>query len=1174
MREFVIKAATSLLSSLIVTSASFSQDIKFNHITTDDGLANGNIRAILQDYQGFFWFGSEDGLQRYDGYSLEDYRHDPNDSTTLSSNFIFSLYEDSKKNLWVGTMDGGLCWYDRKENNFRCFQNEQGDPASITNNLVRSITESSDGKLYIGLKEGGFSYFTIPDTIPEKITFTNFLIKNDGNQPSSTWISDIIEDNDKSLLIAIIGGGVHRYNPKTNALHEILRDSISKRSQRLTLDSKSRLWISTWGNGLYVYDKATKQLAHHTAGPEAHQLDHNQVEDVHEDAEGNYWIPTDNGLSFLHYSFDPFGDCYFVNYTHNDFEPSSLLSNSIKAFYRDKMNRLWVSSYYGGINIYDKNALKFNSVRFKIWSEGSISNSNVSAFEEDHQGNLWIGTDGGGLNYLKEGVANIRRDEFEKINIRFDGQRAEKIKCLEFDRSGNLWMGTWGLGLFKINPTTLSYEHVGVEREVENGLLADQVMVLKSDKLNNLWIGTFSGGLSYYDTKKNRFTHYPNLAPYARTSNRYNIKAIHIDKKERVWVASEARGLALYDSTKQAFHQISNDDVRDDLTILSIYEDKNGALWLGTNGIGLIYFNPDKKTTALYNEKTGLANNVIYGIQQDNRTGNLWLSTNKGLSELDPEKLEVRNYNRTDGLQGNQYNPGSTFKYSDGTLLFGGINGMDAFVPGRIETSSYLPDIVFTSFFLNNVELNVEDTLSPLKENIILTESIDLKHSQNSFSVEFAILEYSFSERNQYAYMLEGLNDSWQDIGSERKATFTNLNPGKYTLKVKASNSDGVWTPTEKTLSIRIHPAWWQTTLFKIAIIALFAVTAISIVRVRINYLLRQKRKLKRKVTQRTNELKLKNEELTEKIEEIRSQNEILHKQKVQIIEKNNEIQAQNEELTSQNDQIILQRENLRVAEHKLKEVNEQLEALVEQRTKKLEETIAQLDKTVTELDRFVYSASHDLSAPLKSVLGLVQIARIEKEPERVLEYYNHIEFSVQKLDRVIKSMVEFSRNYHLDVQRSYFNFHDLVDEVLRELAFWPEARKIAFKNSVPKDSVLKSDSQRMKVVLHNLISNSVKYADFTKPESFIHIDFTKNGVTDTIVITDNGMGIEKDRLSRIFEMYYRATDRSHGSGLGLFIVKEIILKLGGNIGVKSTFGSGSSFIINIPDETNGKSHE
>ncbi|HKZ36610.1 MAG TPA: two-component regulator propeller domain-containing protein [Chryseolinea sp.] len=1167
MREHIVRASLSLGLLLLVSVLAFAQDIKFNHITTNHGLANGNVRTILQDYQGFFWIGTEDGLQRYDGYSLIEYHHDPEVPSSISSNFIFCLYEDSKKNLWIGNLDGGLCWFNRKKNNFHCFKNDPDDPTSLQSNLVRSISETSDGTIYVGCKEGGFSYFKTRDTIPDNITFTNFAIPEIPNERNSSWVSDIIEDDDKSLVVAIIGSGLHRFNPVTKEFHALLRDSVSTQTQRLEIDSQNRLWISTWGDGLYVYDKATRRIAHHKAGHKQHQLLTNQIEGVNEDGEGNIWISTDNGLSFLHSKFDPFGYCQFINYTHNQFEPTSLLSNSIKAFYLDKTNRLWISSYYGGVNIYDKNASKFDAIRSKIWLTGSLSNNNVTSFAEDERGNLWIGTDGGGLNYLGGGISNIRKDQFRKIEIKLDEEDVFKIKSLQLDSEGNLWIGTWGSGLFKFNTHTKEYSHYGVKTNPSDGLTANQVMTLETDPLDNLWIGTYSGGLSYFNKKLSRFFHFPYLSRKQK-AGKANIKSIHVDAKGRVWVAREVGGLNLYDSTTNSFKNIQNEIIKNDLTILSIYEDKAGTLWLGTNSSGMIHYNADNQATTLYNKKSGLVNNTIYAIQEDVKTGRLWLSSNKGLMEFDPVEQKVKSYNRSDGLQGNQYNPESSFQLSDGTLLFGGITGMDAFIPSKIETSSYIPPVVFTKFWVDNIETNVNDTLSVLEENIILAEKIDLEHTQNSFGIEFAILEYSFSDRNQYMYTLEGFNETWQRIGSERKVSFTNLNPGTYVFKVKASNSDGVWTPTEKVLKIIIHPAWWQTRLFKIFLIAAVLLILFSLVRIRVNYLIKQKRKLEKKVKARTYELKEKNDELKEKIEEIISQNDLLHKQTNQIVEKNNEIQSQNEELTTQNDQIILQRENLRMAEFKLKEANEQLEVLVEQRTKKLEETIQQLDKTVTELDRFVYSASHDLSAPLKSVLGLVQIARIEKDQERIEEYYHHIEFSVQKLDRVIKSMVEFSRNYHLDIHSEYFNFCDLVDEVLEELAFWPEARRISFRNTVAKDSALKSDNQRLKVVLHNLIGNSVKYADLTKDDSFLQIGYEKNDTSSTILISDNGMGIKQERQSRIFEMYYRATARSQGSGLGLFIVKEIILKLGGTIDVKSSLGHGTTFRIQIPDET------
>jgi|GEM_PF-801889 len=1161
--ENIAKALCSFAFLHLAFVISFAQEIKFHHITAEDGLANGNVRAIVQDYQGFFWFGTEDGLQRYDGSNLVEYRHDPTDPSSLASNFIFCLFEDSYHNLWVGDLNGGLCWYDRQADNFRRFTHDPKNPNSIGSNLIRTIGESSDGTLFIGFKDTGFSYFKIPDQITSGIVFTNVDISS--KIPGSGWISAIIEEADDAMLIGINGGGINRFTRSTGKLQPVLRDSVSSGVQGLIFDSSDRLWISTWHDGIYTYDHQNQRIAHHIAGAGAYDLKNNQIEKILEDKQGNFWIATDNGLSYLSSDNDPFGDCRFVTYTHNPLEPSSLISNAVKAFYIDSHDRLWIGSYFGGINIYDRNAYKFNPVRSKVWAPHSLADNNVFGFAEDRSGDLWIATDGGGLNYVKGGIANIRKDAFEKIELKILGNPVLKTKYIETDSAGNLWIGTWGSGLFRLDPATGSYEHFGKSGNPANGLLSDEVTSLKTDRQGNLWIGTFDGGVSYFDVRHQKFSHFPGPLSDTLSVDLHHIRTIHIDRRHRVWVAAEVGGLNLYDSVNRRFLTLSGGQLKKDMTVLAIHEDDKGMLWLGTNGVGIMRLDPERLTTQLYDEKSGLANNVVYAILEDASTGHLWISTNKGLSDFNPEKETFANYNPADGLQGNQYNPQSALVCSDGTMLFGGVKGMDAFQPKQIRISTELPEIVFTNFWLYNIEANIGRPGSPLHENIIVTPHIDLAYNQNSFGIEFAMLEYSFSERNNYAYRLDGLDASWQAIGTERKATFTNLDPGRYTFNVKASNSDGRWTTLPRAITITIHPIWWQTLWFKLSVFLLFAVVAIAVVRFRLRYLVKQKRKLKKKVRQRTKVIRQKNNELQERLDEIKSQNKTLHRQTLEIIEKNNEIQSQNEELTSQNDQIMLQRENLREAEQKLREINEQLEALVAQRTEKLEKTIQQLDKTVSELDRFVYSASHDLSAPLKSVLGLVQIARIEHDQERVKEYYDHIEFSIQKLDRVIKSMVEFSRNYHLDIHPDRFNFHDLVEDVLKELAFWPDAKQIIFRNTVPPDAVVNSDSQRMKVVLHNLISNSVKYADLTKAESYIHIDLKKTESGYAISIADNGMGIEAERQSRIFEMYYRATDRSTGSGLGLFIVKEIVLKLGGSIEVKSSFGKGSVFIINIP---------
>lgn len=1142
------------------------QEINFDHITTDGGLISGNVRTILEDYQGFFWFGTEDGLQRYDGYSMHNYFYDEKDTTTLSSNYILYLFEDSRKNLWVGTLDAGLCLYDRDTDSFKRFINNPADKNSILGNYVRVIFESSDSIIYIGLEEGGFSYFKTPSDIPSSINFTNVAIPRIDHAAGANMVCSIIEDTDHTLLVGVNGSGLNRFNPATGAFQRLLQDSCSNRIHHLLLDSKNRLWVGSWDKGIYIYDRLSKRIVHHVNNNLQGSLSQNQIESIFEDREGNFWIGTDNGLCLMPFSTDPFSAAPFITYRHNEFESSSLLSNSIKAFLMDKQNRVWIGSYYGGINIYNKSAAKFLPVRNKPWSPSSLSDNNVFSFAEDKQGNLWVGTDGGGLNLLTESITEIGRDNFKKVPIELDGKPVNKIKCLETDRQGNLWIGTWGSGIFKLNTKTYSYEHYGTHPTLGKGISADEVLTIKADSLDNLWIGAFNGGLNYFDQKRKTFTQYTNFYSQGKSGKIIRILSVHISRDGKVWVSREVGGLNLFYPETQSFKAVELGILDKYLTILSIHEDRTGALWLGTNSIGLIRYDPNKGEVKLFNVESGLANNVVQAILEDTARNTLWVSTNKGLSAMDISSGAIVNYTKADGLQGNQFNPGSAYLHSSGLMLFGGISGMNVFDPAKIKKSKYLPPVIFTRFWLDNEEAGIHNPQSPLSKNVILDQTINLDYIQNSFSIEFTMLEYDFAHRNEYSYFLEGFNTTWQNIGTERKATFTNLDPATYLLKVRARNSDGLWTQQEKTVTIVIHPAWWQTTVFKIALLLIIILITLIVFRIRIRYLIRQQTKLQLLVAKRTDELKQKNDQLAEKIGEIKSQNDVLYAQKMEILTMNEEIQAQNEELTSQNDQINVHRDSLKEAQDELKQVNDRLEMLVLERTKKLEATIAELDKTVAELDRFVYSASHDLSAPLKSVLGLVNIAKIEKNHDTLQKYYIYIETSIQKLDSVIKNLVEFSRNSHQEVNIANVDAHHLIEEVLHELAFWPEAGRIKFLNKLAPGQIVMSDRDRLKVVLHNLVANGIKYADFTKPDSFIQIETSVFNSHLVLSVHDNGIGIERDKQAKIFDMYYRGTDRSKGSGLGLFIVKEILLKVGATIEVTSDKGKGATFTMIFKD--------
>ena len=1141
------------LSLFSVKSGSHAQNISFSHVTTDNGLLSGNVRTIAEDYQGFFWIGTEDGLQRYDGYSMSTYKYNEHDTTSISGNFILNIFEDRLKNLWIGTMNG-LCLYDRKNNRFQRFKHNDSDSHSINGNIIRAIFESKDGTLYFGFDDSGFSYCTISSTSPEEVSFTSFDIPHGEDNSLQGWVSSISEDEDGAILLG--GQRLFRFDPTTKKITQVLKEIFFSAIHSITLDSHHRIWLATYGQGVYIYDRSYNLLAHHTSKEEPGYLSDNRIDKVLEDREGNFWITSDNGLNLVSATDDPLHEKPFKVYAHTENESNSLLSNSIKAAMLDKYDRLWLGSYFGGLNIYNKHASKFQPIKSSQYIEGSLSNSNVFGFEYDNNNdNLWIGTDGDGLNVLKHPKENLFLNKYERVELKADNRVIEKIKALKIDRLNTLWIGTWGDGLFKMNLATKKYEQFLNIPNDNQSLIGNEVMQLAVDSLDNLWIGTFSG-LDCYDLKTKVFTHYKNLNIPNTALQVDRITAIH-SHRNHLWIAHEVFGLYEFNYTSKSFVKFNIPEITEGISINTIHHDERGFLWLGTNSNGLIRYNTVTKETKVFDDQNGLANNIINAILQESESNRLWLSTNNGLTEFNQESGAFTNYNKGDGLQGAQFNPNSAYSLDDQLMLFGGTSGFNAFNPKIINKSSRAYPIVFTHFWLSNSETNVEYPGSPLTKNIIVSDTIVLSHTQNSFSIEFAMLEYSFSKRNRYQYFMQGLHDQWQDIKLDNRAIFTNLDPGTYGLKIKAGNSDGIWGDSIKSLVIDVRPAWWQTTAFKLVVGMLVLILTYSVFRFRLRYLLSIRKRLELQVTERTLQIENINKELAMQVQQVRFQN-------IHIAEKNSEISAQNEELVAQNDQIIEQREKLERSEVKLKEVNENLEELVSKRTQKLEETIAVLDKTVAELDRFVYSASHDLSAPLKSVLGLINLARNEKDPTMFNIYYDYMEKSISNLDQVILSLVNFARNSHQDITLTEVHLYKFTNEIFQEFAFWPEAALIQFENLVDKNYIVQTDKERLKVILHNIIGNGIKYSDSAKPQSYLRIEAEKEGIYDLIKITDNGIGIKKEFQDRIFEMYFRASDQSKGSGLGLFIVKEIAAKLNASIIAQSVYRKGSSFTIRL----------
>jgi signal transduction histidine kinase/ligand-binding sensor domain-containing protein len=1134
-----------------------AQHVSFSHITTENSLLSGNIRALAEDHQGFIWIGTEDGLQRYDGYSMVTYKYQEQDSTSIGSNIILKIYEDHFHNLWIGTMKG-LCLYNRHLDNFKRIRYSPANPRSINGDIVRAIFRSSTGTLYYGFDANGFCYYTPAATNPTPIQFNRIPISTDTLNHYPGWVTAFAELPDQAILVG--GQRLFRFDPLTKGVSQVVKEQFYSGIRAIKVDSKHRIWVSTYGQGLFIYDEAYTLLVHHVSKNEAGYLNTDQIEDILEDKDGNTWITSDAGLHLIPAGTDPLQEHPFRLFVHEEAEPNSLLGNSIKAALLDSHDRLWTGSYFAGINVYDKNAFKFFPVTSRAGVNGSLPDDNVFSFEYDLQDNLWIGTDGGGLAFIHNPAKNLYRNLYQKVELLSASHRpVKKIKSLKRQGKNSLWIGTWGEGLFRLDLTTRRYTQFKNIPGDSKTLCGNEVMHLEVDSLNNLWIGTFSG-LDKLNLSTLQFKHYPNLNFVEDSHQVDQITAIH-RHGAHLWIAHEVFGLFNYDYTSDSFHHMPIPGTKDGFTITSIYHDPSGTLWLGSHDHGLVRYDPQLKETTFFDEQNGLANTIVNAVLGDVNSNRLWVSTNSGLSEFNKETQAFTNYNHADGLQGTQYNPGCAYYLEDSLMLFGGTKGFDAFNPENIGRSDIFP-IVFTRFRLNNTELSVGK--GPLSKNIIVSDTLILNYDHNAFSIEFAMLEFNPARRNQYRFQMKGFSDEWSMSQSDRKATFTNLDPGTYRLNVQATNSDQVWSPATRTMVIIILPAWWQTTAFKVVLGLLLIMITYAGYSLRLRYLLASKANLELQVKERTTEVQKVNLELASQLEKISYQNKLLEESHEHIAEKNSEIQAQNEELIAQHDQITEQREKLEHSQRQLREINENLEHLVRERTRTLEETISKLDKTVAELDRFVYSASHDLSAPLKSVVGLVNIARREKDHTVLQQYYDYIERSITKLDKVIKSLVEFARNSHQPVSVEQFDLRELVMEIIQEFSFWPEAQSVQCACLIEPEFIIITDRPRLNVALHNIIGNSLKYSDKHKEQSFIRIAASRDEGDCVITIEDNGIGIKAEHHSRVFDMYYRASDISKGSGLGLFIVKEIALKLNATLDMQSEFGVGTTFTLRI----------
>jgi ligand-binding sensor domain-containing protein/signal transduction histidine kinase len=769
-----------------------AQDLAFRHLTIEDGLSHSIVKQIVQDDQGFLWFGTQGGLNRYDGYRFKVYKHDPKNPNGLSGIFIRSLFKDRAGMLWIG-VDQFLDRFDPATEIFTHY------PAGST---VVHISQDRAGILWLATNNG----------LDRLDPATGPIIKyqHDPNDPTSLSSNEVLssgEDNAGTLWVAT-NLGLDAFDRRTGKVRTHV-PLLQPSDVFFHEDRFGVFWIIyPNGSGLAVLDRKTNKLTRYQLyDREPPSTSAAGMATILEDRDGTLWFGTHgNGLLQL----DP-DRRRFIRYRNSPGDPISLAENSQLALFEDREGNVWVAVPGAGIDRFVKKPLRFERFRHEPSNPNSLDRAEVNGIYEDRQGILWIGTEGG-LNRIdrKTGQHKLYRDAGQASVITITG-----------DGLDNLWAGAYGSGLKHFDPRTGQFKAYRHDPADPHSLSNDIVTRVFIDHAGTLWAGT-DDGLNRFDAVKRNFTVYK-LDP--QNPSRQSYLSIAEDPEGDLWLGCQYSGLQRFDPATGKFTVYQNNPaVPGSLSnnrVLSVYFDHSGTLWAGTQN-GLDRFDPITQTFTAYYDRDGLPDSSVNAILEDGR-GDLWLSTNKGLSKFSPATKTFKNYSAADGLSGDEFHLwGAAFKSQSGEMFFGGPAGATAFYPDRIVENTYVPPVVLTEFRLFGNPVSIGGK-SPLQKSIGYTDSLSLSYWQNIFSLEFSALSYLNPATNRYRYKLEGLEKDWNEpASSNRSVTYTTLPPGNYTLRVQGATNRGPWNESGVALRIAVLPPWWDTWSFRLLAAVLF----------------------------------------------------------------------------------------------------------------------------------------------------------------------------------------------------------------------------------------------------------------------------------------------------------------------------------------------------------------
>jgi ligand-binding sensor domain-containing protein/serine phosphatase RsbU (regulator of sigma subunit) len=848
----------NLLFFLSCTSLAQTNEVIFNHYTVDDGISQSSVSCILQDSQGYIWFGTQDGVNRFNGYSFERYYHNPLDSTSISHGWVYSITEDTTGNIWIGTR-GGLNKFDKKKGVFERIVSKPGQKNSIFNNMIYGVAYDN-GNILINTPP----VLNILNIQTREVEQYKNGIDLDKKIVPTEKSFPVIIDKKKNVWIAS-AWGLSKFNLSEKKFHNYVHTPGDDASipdncvNALYEDNEGGIWVGTI-NGFCRYDQLSDNFI-----PFSTRFKSNSILSILRDNKGDFWFGTfGGGLNQVFLNKKKTKIESFINYSNNINDGKTIVSDVVSSLYEDRSHIIWIGSFLG-LNKLDLKPKKFLLYK-KTESAHSINllDNFIASAYLDRNDILWIGNWGKGLNLLNRKTGAVKQyaptlNGKQKIVNGY-------VQAIFKDPDNHMWIATRN-GIQVLNTADSSFVDLNSFMKIEDLPEFRNVRIRKiaADSKNNIWICS-DNGLYKIDYRTKKATAYLNHNNSKSISD--NVVNDIVETKDGKFWMSTVNGLNLYDPVTGSFVHYYNDPL-DQQTLSSnmatcLLLDSDDDLWVGTSS-GLNLLKKGSTKFIYYSKKEGLPNEYIYCLLVD-ESGKIWFSTNRGIAVLNKKNNRILSYNNEDGLQGLEFNGGASFKSATGELFLGGVAGLNSFYPGIMPKNDFVPPIVITSF---------EKSSERGKEKRLVQNGdvIELSYSDYEIVIEFAALDYTNSKANQYAYRMEGLSNSWIDVNYRNFVTFSKLPPDKYIFRVRGSNNDKIWNTNGASITIIIHPPFWRTWWFYALCVIIILSIVICFIKLREKKLLKEKKILEKKVQERTEKIVYQHEEIEKQKDELVKKN-------------------------------------------------------------------------------------------------------------------------------------------------------------------------------------------------------------------------------------------------------------------------------------------------------------